>query len=326
MNASETRTMRDVFLERIYAALCDGADACVVSADFGAPTLDKIRAEFGDRFINVGIAEQNCVNVSAGLALEGFTVYAFGIAGLYEHEGLRADRGAPLRLASQYCPLNLNIVGVGAGLSYDLSGPSHHCLEDITALRVLPHVEVFSPSDWRLAERLADYSLDKPTPKYFRLDSKPVPGIYRAGDAIDVQKGFHEFCSRRRDLYPGDRLHDAGGAAGRAKSRRADRRDRRLRLTPRDTRSLWEAIRGYRTVVSVEEGFINRGGLDSLVAQVLTEHEANIRLVRLGVNGRHLFELGGRERLHRLCGMDEEAILAAVGVSARDPRRLDAVA
>jgi transketolase len=97
-------------------------------------------------------------------------------------------------------------------------------------------------------------------------------------------------------------------------------------LTPRNTEPLWEAIRGYRRVVSVEEGFINRGGLDSLVAQGLTEHEAAIRLVRLGVDGRHLFELGGRERLHRLCNMDEDGILAAVDGVPHDVCRRDAVA
>jgi transketolase len=325
MNATETRTMRDAFLERVYAALCDGADAFVVSADFGAPVLDKIRAEFGDRFLNVGIAEQNCVNVSAGLALEGCAVYAFGIAAFMSMRAFEPVRSTA-SLGSQHTPLNLNVLGVGTGLSYDLSGPSHHCLEDITAMRVLPHVEVFSPSDWRLAQRLADYSLKQPTPKYFRLDSKPVPSIYRDDEAVDIASGFHEFA-RGNDvciLATGFMTQVALRAA--RKSATPIGVIDVFGLTPRNTEPLWEAIRGYRRVVSVEEGFINRGGLDSLVAQVLTEHEAAIRLVRLGVDGRHLFELGGRERLHRLCNMDEDGILAAVDGVPHDVCRRDAVA
>jgi transketolase len=325
MNNGETRTMRDAFLERIYAALGDGADACVVSADFGAPALDRIRAEYGDRFVNVGIAEQNCVNVSAGLALEGCAVYAFGIAAFMSMRAFEPLRSTA-SLAAQHCPLNLNVLGVGTGLSYDLSGPSHHCLEDVTAMRLLPHVEVFSPSDWRLAGRLADYSLGKPTPKYFRLDGKPLPSIYRDCDAIDPERGFHEF------FRGGESCILATGYMTQVALRAARKSATPIGvidvfgLTPRDVEPLWKAIRGYRTLVSVEEGFINRGGLDALVAQVLTDHEASIRLVRLGVDGRHLFELGGRERLHRLCGMDEEAILAAARVATRDGCCLDAVA
>jgi transketolase len=325
MNANEQRAMRDAFLDRIYAALCDGADACVVSADFGAPALDKIRDEFADRFVNVGIAEQNCVNVAAGMALEGCAVYAFGIAAFMSmraFEPLRSNAS----LAAQSFPLNLNVLGVGTGLSYDLSGPSHHCLEDITAMRALPHVEVFSPSDWRLAERLADYSLRKPTPKYFRLDSKPVPRIYGDDDAVDVKKGFHELM--RGDeaciLATGYMTHVALRAARQAKLPIGVIDV--FGLTQPDTEPLWEAIRNYRTVVSVEEGFINRGGLDSLVAQALTERRAGIRLVRLGVDGRHLFELGGRQRLHGLCGMDEKAILAAACGAVDSSPCLDAVA
>lgn len=63
--------MRDVLLERIWQGMAKDSKIFFVSADFGSPILDKIRADFPDRFANVGIAEQNLINVSAGLALEG---------------------------------------------------------------------------------------------------------------------------------------------------------------------------------------------------------------------------------------------------------------
>ena len=158
MSGGEFKSMRDVFLERIHAAMQQRDDIFLVSDDFGSRVLDKIRADFGDRFINVGIAEQNCINVAAGLALEGFTVYAYGIAcfmSMRSFEQIRVN----VSMTSQLRPMNLNIVGVGAGMSYDVSGPSHHCLEDLTLLRLLPHVDLFSPSDWQTAARLADYSV-----------------------------------------------------------------------------------------------------------------------------------------------------------------------
>ena len=76
-------TMRDAFLERIYGAMRSDSSIFFLSADFGAPVLDRIRAEFPDRFLNVGIAEQNLINVAAGLSLEGFRVFTYAIAPFY---------------------------------------------------------------------------------------------------------------------------------------------------------------------------------------------------------------------------------------------------
>ena len=72
--------MRDAFLERIWREMAEDNKIFLTSADFGSPVLDKIRADFPDQFVNVGIAEQNLINVSAGLALEGYTVFAYAIA------------------------------------------------------------------------------------------------------------------------------------------------------------------------------------------------------------------------------------------------------
>ena len=71
---------RDALLRRIHENMETDESIFFVSADFGSPVLDNIRADFSDRFLNVGIAEQNLINVSAGLALEGFTVFAYAIA------------------------------------------------------------------------------------------------------------------------------------------------------------------------------------------------------------------------------------------------------
>ena len=84
-----------------------------VTADFGSPVLDSIRKDFADRFVNAGIAEQNLVNISAGLALEGFKVFAYAIAPFITmrcFEQLRVN----LALLSEVRQLNVNLIGVGA--------------------------------------------------------------------------------------------------------------------------------------------------------------------------------------------------------------------
>src|SRR5208337_5213045 len=108
-------------------------------ADFGSPKLDKLREDFSDRFINVGIAEQNLVNVSTGLALEGYTVYAYAIAPFLVMRAFEQIRNN-MSLLYHTRELNVNLIGVGAGLSYDVSGPTHHSVEDIAIIRTLPNM------------------------------------------------------------------------------------------------------------------------------------------------------------------------------------------
>ena len=72
--------MRDTFIDGIYELMQERRDIFFLSADFGSPSLDKIRCDFSERFFNVGIAEQDLIGIATGLALEGFIVYAYAIA------------------------------------------------------------------------------------------------------------------------------------------------------------------------------------------------------------------------------------------------------
>ncbi|MCX6899215.1 MAG: transketolase [Verrucomicrobia bacterium] len=311
MNSPQSMTMRDVFLGRLYAALKEGEKVFIVTDDFGAPTLDKIRSEFKDRFVNVGIAEQNAVNVATGLALEGFTAYAYGIAGFMTmrcYEQIRTN----LSMAAQLRPLNVNIVGVGAGFSYDVSGPSHHCLEDITLMRLLPNMEVLSPGDWVTASRFAERSLHVNKPKYIRLDSKPVPQIYAEDAAVSLEDGFHELAQG------GGTCVVATGFMTQVARRALAQATVPIGLVdlfsfkPLDEERLFGVLKQYRQIVTVEEGFIHRGGLDALIVGLLAQRGAAIPVRALGVDDRFIYDVGNRSLLHKLAGMDEESILQAV--------------
>src|SRR4030043_1505192 len=109
------KIMRDVFIEQIYNRMVKDDNLFFVSADFGSPKLDNLREKFKDRFINVGIAEQNLINISTGLALEGYIVYAYAIAPFLTMRAYEQIRN--LSLLSQIKEVNLNLIGVGIGLS-----------------------------------------------------------------------------------------------------------------------------------------------------------------------------------------------------------------
>ena len=123
--------MRDALLKNILEAMREDENVYFVTADFGSPVLDHIRADFPNRFVNVGVAEQNLINISSGLALEGYTVFSYAIAPFITmrcFEQLRVN----LALLSEVRDINVNLIGVGAGYSYVVSGPTHQCYEAVS--------------------------------------------------------------------------------------------------------------------------------------------------------------------------------------------------
>jgi len=303
--------MRDVFIEGIYNRMHKDSTLFFISADFGSPKLDMLREEFKDRFINVGIAEQNLINISTGLALEGFTVYAYAIAPfltMRAYEQIRVN----LSLHAQLKEVNVNLIGVGAGLSYDVSGPTHHCLEDITIMRSLPNMTLFSPSDWKLTEKFVDYSIRMKKPKYLRLDGKPLPQIYDSIEDSEFQNGFKELVKGEKIclVSTGYMSHKALRVANLLNEHqiRVGVIDLFM-LKPLNEELFSESISPYDYVITLEEAFINKGGLDSLVASVIDRKNAKVRLKRMGFEDAYVFDMGSREHLHKLNHLDEKSII-----------------
>ena len=103
--------MRDAFLQAVLDRMEAEKDIFLLTADFGSPVLDGVQKEFPDRFVNVGISEQNLVNVATGLALEGFRVVAYAIAPFITMRCLEQVR-INLAILSQVRPMNVTLVGV----------------------------------------------------------------------------------------------------------------------------------------------------------------------------------------------------------------------
>ncbi|MBZ0156985.1 MAG: transketolase [Alphaproteobacteria bacterium] len=307
----ETKVMRDALIEQIYDRMRTNDDIFFVSADFGAPALDRLREDFGDRFINVGIAEQNLINIATGLALEGAVVYAYAIApflSMRAYEQIRTN----LSILSQVREINVNLIGVGAGLSYDVTGPTHHCLEDSCIMRVLPNFVVFSPGDYVTTEQFVDYSLRVKKPKYLRLDGKAQPRIYSDPRKISMEEGFSVVREGKevglvstgymthKALRVAEMLEQEGLSAGVVDV---------FLLKPLDGELLYKAIGKYSHIVTMEESFIDKGSLDSIVAEVLRSNRSPADLTKLGFGDRYVFEVGNREHLHKVNGLDEETIV-----------------
>lgn len=306
----ERKTMRDVFIEQVYNRMFEDKTIFFLAADFGSPKLDAIRTDFSERFINVGIAEQNLINVAAGLALEGFTVYAYAIAPFLTMRAYEQIRNN-LSLLSHVHEINVNLVGVGAGLSYDVSGPTHHSVEDISIMRALPNISILSPSDWVLAESFVDYSIENKKPKYIRFDGKPLPNIYDSKGAINLQHGFSELIEGEEIciISTGYMTHTALKAAEKLISdgMKIGVIDVFV-IKPINASLFFQVLSKYKHIVTLEEAFINKGGLDSLVMSIMNEKGASLKLTNKGFKDSYVFDIGSREYLHRLNRIDAESI------------------
>jgi len=304
------KTMRDAFIDQVYQQMTKDENIFFLSADFGSPVLDKLRADFSGRFINVGIAEQNLINIATGLALEGYTVYAYAIAPFLIMRAFEQNRNN-LALLSQTKELNINLIGVGSGISYDVSGPSHHCLEDIALMRVLPNFIVASPSDWVAAKSLAEYSFKVKKPKYFRLDAKPLPQIYDTITFDDLERGFFELKKGENIclVSAGYMTHKAHGAIDELSKQGLNCGLLDLfMIKPLREDLIFEILNNYKYVFSLEEAFIKKGGLDSAILNILNDRQANIGFKGLGFEDRYVFELGGREHIYKLNHLDAISI------------------
>lgn len=314
MNAQmKPLAMRDALLDRIWCAMASNEKIFFACADFGSPVLDKIRADFPDRFANVGIAEQNLINVSAGLALEGYTVFAYAIAPFITmrcYEQVRVS----LALLSEVRPMNVNLIGVGAGYSYVVSGPTHQCYEDITLMRAMPNMRVLSPADHVSAAALFDRCIGATGPKYLRFDAQILPVIYDAG-APDPALGFHVHRRGKSIVLAatGYMLHTALKVAEMLAAEQIqvgviDIVD----LSHCDSDGLQAELATYAGVVSLEEGFPGRGGMDAMLFDFMARRELPGKLLNIGVGGSYRFELGTRTELHEQVGIGPQAVMSKV--------------
>jgi transketolase len=302
--------MRDALLERIWGGMAQNEKIFFACADFGSPVLDKIRSDFPDRFVNVGIAEQNLINVSAGLALEGYTVFAYAIAPFITMRCYEQTR-VSLALLSKVRPMNVNLIGVGAGYSYVVSGPTHQCYEDLTLMRAMPNFRVLSPADHITSAGLYDVCIDNMGPKYLRLDAQVLPAIYE-----DASKALSQgFCELRKGklmclIATGFMLHTAQNVAN------ALLEDGIevgiidfIDLYGYSENELLKALEPYEILVSMEEGFKGRGGMDALLFNLLNLQPSKKRILNIGVDKAYGFELGSRLELHEQVGIGPNAVL-----------------
>lgn len=297
-------SMRDAFLDELYDIAREDSRVLLLSNDFGAPSLDKFRADLASQFIHTGIAEQNMVNVAAGLAMAGKIVYLYSIAPFLP---LRCYEQIRVHMAFKHP--HITGVTVGAGYSYDLSGSTHQSLEDIAIMDALPGMTILNASDSVMAAAFARMTYEDPGPKYLRFDREIFSPLYN-GKTEDFSDGL-AILKEGQDLTiiaTGMMAHQAFKVADELAGHSIDASIIDLyRIKPLNEAKLMDNIRRTRRVVTIEESFIN-SGIGSIISDLIARNGDEIRIRCLGVPNSFFASGKHRQELHRLCGLDVESI------------------
>lgn len=168
------RATREAFGETLLELVEGGVNVAAVDADLaGSTTLNKLGAKYPDRFVDVGIAEQDMVGVAAGLSLTGRVAFTasfavFGVGRCYDQiRNTVCDAG-----------LNVKICPTHAGVTVGEDGATHQMLEDIGMMRALPGMRVLVPADYRAAKAAIRIAAETDGPVYVRMGRHKVPEVY----------------------------------------------------------------------------------------------------------------------------------------------------
>ena len=300
-----TRAAYGVTLAELAA---EGTPVVAVDADLTGSTTTKKLAEAGyaDRLFNCGIAEQNMVDVAAGLATTGNIAFtgSFAVFGT----GRAYDQ---IRNTVCYSNLNVKIAPTHAGISVGPDGGSHQMLEDISLMAGLPNMRVIVPADYAAAAAAIRLAAATPGPVYVRMGRASVPAVY--ADGVELELGRAYVLREGTDvtivacgveveqaMVAADELAEQGVSAEVIDA---------FSVKPLDRETIIASAKKTGAVVVAEEHSIH-GGLGAAVAQALAEeHPCPVAFVamedRFGKSGEF-------EELLAYFGLDSKAIVKAV--------------
>lgn len=256
----------------------DSRICTVINDSLSSANLKNFKALYPERFVNVGIAEQNMVGVGCGLANGGMLPYVCGAACFLTGratEQVKVDLG--------YSKSNVRLCGMSPGMAYGQLGPTHHSIEDQAWMRVIPNLAVVVPCDPVETAAAMHYSREHVGPMFLRIARMPVPQLldatyrFQFGKAVTMRAGNDVTIATNgvlvcRALQAAERLAARGIQA------------RVLNIStvkPLDHEAILDAARTTRGIVTAEEG-LAAGGLGGAIAEVLAlHHPAPMRILGL---------------------------------------------
>lgn len=261
----------DAFANTLIEMAASDHDILVATSDSrGSGRVTPFAEKYPDQIVEVGIAEQNLVGVSAGLASMGKKVFVVSPACFLTARALEQVKNDVA-----YSNHPVKVIGISAGVSYGALGTTHHSLHDFAVLQAINNIDVVAPADNFETEQAIRAAVDYPRPIYIRFGKKAMPILHSVDTCFEIGKAIQLTLDRETyDLallatgetvaptFFASQILAAQGITSCVLSVHS--------IRPFDEAAVKEATSRSRAVVTVEEHSVN-GGLGSRVASLLMQ-------------------------------------------------------
>lgn len=299
--------MRDAFFEKLVESARLDERIIVLSADHGAFALKRFEEEMPDRFINIGIAEQNMVGVAAGLAASGKIVFIYGISPFVS---LRVLEQLTIDVAAMQLPVN--VISVGAGFTYSTDGPTHQGLQDMSAVATIPGMTILNSSDPVNTRAFVEMAISSEKPHYIRIEKEKLSEFSLSCDTEKLKsEGYYklnESESKVLIIATGLLSHLALDIAGTYLTQY------NLKVSVFDvfqikplTQKFLNQLSNFDIVIVLEESY--KSVLASEIALEILDRNLAIRLFVVECGENYIFNGSSREDLSRDAGLSKEIIV-----------------
>lgn len=291
--------MRNTVINHLTSEAKTNPDIFLITGDAGFGVIDEYQSLYPNRFLNLGIAEQNMISFSAGLALTGYKVFCYNLIPflLYRpYEQVRND------ICYQKLPVTL--IGIGSGVTYSPHGVTHYSVEDIAIARTLPNLTILSPADKTEATECIKYALKNPNPTYIRLAKNSDLSIHKT-NKINIE---HPLIVK--DGYGTAVLFHGSIAEEVMKSGFKNSSVMFISiptLQPIDFKALMRNLKDVHTIITIEEHFKD-GGLGSIISDWLVKEQLSFKLIKLGITNEFIHAIKSTAGMRDLYGISAEKI------------------
>lgn len=298
---------RKAFTARLTElARADSKIVALATDSRGSVTIGNFAKEHPERFIEIGIAEQNAVAIAAGLAKSGKTVFVTGPACF-----LAARAFEQVKVDVAYNKTNVKIVGVSSGVSYGPLGGTHTSTHDFASMRALPNITVLAPSDNIQTAALTERIAADEGPVYMRMGRGDVEGIYPENEKFEIGKAKNvREGSDLTIIACGETVWHALQAAERLAAEGLSARVLDMfTIKPLDCEAILKAARETKAIVTMEEHSLF-GGLGEAVAHVVVSSRSLVPVRIVGFPDEELL-VGKSGELFKHYGLSAEHVAAA---------------
>ena len=270
----------EVFAETLLDEAKKNSNIIAVTSDSrGSGKLINYGQELPDQIVEVGIAEQNLVGISAGLSAIGKKVFAVSPASFLTARSLEQ-----IKADIAYSNQPVCLVGISAGISYGQLGSTHHSIHDYAVLRCINNISIVAPSDNFEASEVIKQAVDYQSPLYIRFGKKPMMDVHSQGTSFKIGKAI--IAKQGEDVL----LIATGETVQRAYLAAQILEQNKIHATvismhtikPFDDETFLNEAKKAKVIVSIEEHSIY-GGLGEQCASLIAQNKINTCFQILGI-------------------------------------------